>query len=155
VSELVIGLTVVAVGTSLPEVAASVIAAWRGERDIAVGNVIGSNLFNMAAVLGITALAAPGGVPVPGPALAFDLPVMVAVAVVCLPLFFTGQAVARWEGVLLLAYYGAYVLYLVLDAQQHDMLPPFSGTMALFVIPLTALTLAIVVAREARRSRSG
>jgi cation:H+ antiporter len=155
VSELVIGLTVVAVGTSLPEVAASVIAAWRGERDIAVGNAIGSNLFNMAAVLGITGLAAPGGVPVAGPALAFDLPVMVAVAVVCLPLFFTGQAVARWEGALLLAYYGAYVLYVVLAAQQHDMLPLFSGTMALFVIPLTALTLAIVVAREARRRRRG
>ncbi len=155
VSELVIGLTVVAVGTSLPEVAASVIAAWRGERDIAVGNAIGSNLFNMAAVLGITGLAAPGGVPVAEPALALDLPVMVAVAVACLPLFFTGQAVARWEGALLLAYYGTYVLYVVLAAQQHDMLPLFSGTMVLFVIPLTALTLAIVVAREVRRRRTG
>jgi cation:H+ antiporter len=155
VSELVIGLTVVAVGTSLPEVAASVIAAWRGERDIAVGNAVGSNLFNMAAVLGITSLAAPGGVPVAEPALALDLPVMVAVAVVCLPLFFTGQAVARWEGALLLVYYGAYVLYLVLAAQQHAMLPFFSRTMALFVFPLTALTVVIVVAREVRRRRRG
>jgi cation:H+ antiporter len=153
VSELVIGLTVVAVGTSLPEVAASVIAAWRGERDIAVGNAIGSNLFNLAAVLGLTSLAAPGGVPVAEPALALDLPVMVAVAVVCLPLFFTGQAVARWEGALLLAYYGAYALYLVLAAQRHAMLPLFSRTMAFFVIPLTALTVAIVVAREVRRRR--
>jgi cation:H+ antiporter len=152
-SELVIGLTVVAVGTSLPEVAASVIAAWRGERDIAVGNAIGSNLFNLAAVLGLTSLAAPGGVPVAEPALALDLPVMVAVAVVCLPLFFTGQAVARWEGALLLAYYGAYALYLVLAAQRHAMLPLFSRTMAFFVIPLTALTVAIVVAREVRRRR--
>ena len=81
VSELVIGLTVVAVGTSLPEVAASVIAAWRGERDIAVGNAIGSNLFNIAAVLGLTSLVAPDGVPVAEAALAFDIPVMIAVAV--------------------------------------------------------------------------
>ena len=155
VSELVIGLTVVAIGTSLPEVAASVVAAWRGERDIAVGNAIGSNLFNLAAVLGLTSLATPGGVPVAEPALALDLPVMVAVAFACLPLFFTGQAVARWEGALLLAYYGAYVLYLVLAAQRHAMLPLFSRTMAFFVIPLTALTVTIVVAREVRRRRRG
>jgi cation:H+ antiporter len=148
VSELVIGLTVVAVGTSLPEVAASVIAALRGERDIAVGNAVGSNIFNIAAVLGLTAVFAPGGVPVAKAALAFDLPVMIAVAVACLPLFFTGMVVARWEGALLLAYYGAYMLYLALAAQHHGLLPLFSATMALFVVPLTALTLMVVVWRE-------
>jgi cation:H+ antiporter len=155
VSELVIGLTVVAVGTSLPEVAASVIAAWRGERDIAVGNAVGSNIFNLAAVLGLTSVVAPGGVPVAEAALALDIPVMIAVAVACLPLFFTGQAVTRWEGVLLLAYYGAYTLYLVLAAQRHAMLPLYSHTMTLFVIPLTVLTLAIVVLREVRQRRRG
>jgi cation:H+ antiporter len=155
VSELVIGLTVVAFGTSLPEVAASVIAAWRGERDIAVGNAVGSNIFNLAAVLGLTSVVAPGGVPVAEAALALDLPVMVAVAVACLPLFFTGQVVARWEGMLLLSYYGAYTLYLVLAAQRHAMLPLYSRTMALFVIPLTALTLAVVVLREVRQRRPG
>ena len=155
VSELVIGLTVVAVGTSLPEVAASVIAAWRGERDIAVGNAIGSNLFNLAAVLGLTSLVAPGGVPVAEAALAFDIPVMVAVAVACLPVFFVGHAVRRGEGAAFLAYYGAYALYLVLAAQRHDMLPLFSRTMAFFVIPLTALTVTIAVAREVRRGRRG
>ena len=155
VSELVIGLTVVAVGTSLPEVAASVIAAWRGERDIAVGNAIGSNLFNIAAVLGLTSLVAPDGVPVAEAALAFDIPVMIAVAVACLPVFFVGHAVRRGEGAALLAYYGAYALYLVLAARQHDMLPLFSRTMAFFVIPLTALTVTIVVAREVRRGRRG
>jgi cation:H+ antiporter len=154
VSELVIGLTIVAAGTSLPEVAASVIAAWRGERDIAVGNAVGSNIFNLVAVLGLTAAAAPGGVRVAEPALAFDLPVMVAVAVACLPLFFTGHAVARWEGGLLLAYYGAYVLYLVLAAERHALLPAYSATMALFVLPLTAVTLAVVAGREARRRRT-
>jgi len=76
---------------------------------------------------------------------------MVAVAVACLPVFFVGQAVLRWEGALLLAYYGAYTLYLVLAAQRHDALPLYSRTMALLVLPLTALTLATVAWREARR----
>jgi cation:H+ antiporter len=150
VSELVIGLTVVAVGTSLPEAAASVVAAWRGERDIAVGNAIGSNIFNLAAVLGLTALGA-GRIAVAPAVLGFDLPVMLAVALVCLPILFTGQAVARWEGALLLGYYAAYVVYLVLASQDHDALPLFSRTMALFVIPLTVLALGVGVWKEYRR----
>ncbi|MDF2773712.1 MAG: Na+/Ca+ antiporter, CaCA family, partial [Geminicoccaceae bacterium] len=85
VSELVIGLTIVAAGTSLPEVATSVLATLRGERDIAVGNVVGSNIFNLLAVLGLGSLVAPEGVPVSPGALAFDMPVMVAVAVAALP----------------------------------------------------------------------
>jgi cation:H+ antiporter len=155
VGELVIGLTVVAVGTSLPEVAASLIAALHGERDIAVGNAVGSNIFNIVTVLGLTGILAPGGMEVARAVLAFDLPVMIAVAVACLPLFFTGQAVSRWEGALLLAYYGVYMLYLVLAAQHHELLPLFSGTVALYVIPLTALTLAVVTWREARRRLRG
>jgi len=99
-SELVIGLTIVAAGTSLPEVATSVIAAARRERDIAVGNVIGSNLFSILAVLGLAALLVPGGVEVAPAALRFDLPVMLAVAVACLPIFFTGHLIARWRGAL-------------------------------------------------------
>ena len=120
-SELLIGLTIVAMGTSLPEVAASVLASWRGERDIAVGNVIGSNLFNILCVLGLSAAVSAQGVAVPVSALRFDIPVMIAVAVVCLPIFFTGQQIARWEGGLFLGYYVAYTLYLVLsrDAADH------------------------------------
>jgi cation:H+ antiporter len=150
VSELVIGLTVVAVGTSLPEAAASVIAAWRGEREIAVGNAIGSNIFNLAAVLGLTAAAA-GRIGVAPSALAFDLPVMVAVAVVCLPIFFVGHAVDRGEGALLLAYYAAYTTYVGLASQHHDALALFSRTMALFVIPLTVLALGVATWEERRR----
>ena len=114
-SELLIGLTIVAMGTSLPELAASVLASWRGERDIAVGNVIGSNLFNILCVLGLSAAVSAQGVAVPLSALRFDIPVMIAVAVVCLPIFFTGQQIARWEGGLFLGYYAAYTLYLVLS----------------------------------------
>ena len=153
-SELIIGLTIIAAGTSMPEVATSIVAAMRGERDIAVGNVVGSNLFNLLAVLGLTSVVAPNGVPVAAPALAFDLPVMIAVALACLPIFFTGFRVARWEGWLFLVYYAAYVLYLILDAAQHNALPLFSNVMLLFVVPLTALTLLVLVVRE-RRSRRG
>jgi cation:H+ antiporter len=154
VSELVIGLTVVAVGTSLPEVATSVLASLRGERDIAVGNVVGSNLFNLLAVLGLGSIFAPAGVPVAPAAIAFDLPVMIAVAIACLPVFFVGYSIARWQGWLFLGYYAAYTLFLILDAAQHDALPLFSAVMEWFVLPLTALTLGIVVLRALRRKEA-
>jgi cation:H+ antiporter len=150
-SDLVIGITVIAAGTSLPELATSVLASLRGERDIAIGNVIGSNIFNILAVLGTTALVSPAGVAVPREAVYFDTPVMVAVAFACLPVFLNGYRIARWEGVLFLAYYGAYVAYLLLDASGHEALPQFSGVMRLFVIPLTVLTLGIVTFRSVRR----
>ncbi len=154
VSDLVVGLTVVAVGTSLPEVAASLVAAARGQRDMAVGNVIGSNIFNIVYVLGVTAMLAPAGVPVPEPALWFDLPVMIAVAVACLPIFFAGHRIARWEGAVFLAYYALYLCYLVLQAEQHAALPAFSRAMMVFVIPLTAATLGVIVWREILRRRA-
>jgi cation:H+ antiporter len=149
VSELVIGLTIVAAGTSLPEVATSILAAVRGERDIAVGNVVGSNTFNILAVLGGAGVVG-GGLAVAPAVLAFDLPVMVAVAVACLPVFFTGREIARWEGLLFLAYYAAYTLYLVLYARGHDALEPFSAVMAGFVLPLTAVTLVVLAVRHWR-----
>lgn len=146
-SDLVIGLTVVAVGTSLPEIAASVLAAVRGERDLAAGNIIGSCLFNILLVLGLTAAVAEGGVPVSPGALHFDLPVMVAVAIACLPIFFTGHRIARWEGAVFLLYYVAYTAYLLLNATHHDALGDFRLAMQWVVIPLTALTLAVSLAR--------
>ena len=154
VSELVVGLTIVAAGTSLPEVAASVVAALRGERDIAVGNVVGSSLFNILSVLGVTSLVAPGGVRVAEAALRFDIPVMVVTAVACLPIFTSGRRIDRWEGGLFLAYYVAYATYLVLDATGHDALPAFSATMLWFVAPLTVVTLTVVGWRDWRGVRS-
>jgi len=155
VSELVIGLTIVAAGTSLPEVAASVVASLRGERDIAVGNVVGSNLFNMMSVLGLSSLVAPDGISVPAAALQFDIPVMIAVAVACLPVFFTGHLIARWEGALFLGYYVAYTLYLVLSITHNGALPLFSAAMTWFVMPLTVLTLVIVTLRAIMQRRTG
>lgn len=151
-SELIIGLTIVAAGTSLPEVASSVVAALRGQRDIAVGNVVGSNIFNVLGVLGLTALSG-GGLAVTPSALAFDVPVMIAVAVACLPIFFTGHLIARWEGALFLAYYLAYVSFLILDARDHELLPLASRIMLGFVVPLTAVTLTVLTARALRAAR--
>jgi cation:H+ antiporter len=151
VSELVIGLTIVAAGTSMPEVATSIIASIRGERDIAVGNVVGSNIYNILAVLGLSALLSPAGLAVAPAALDFDIPVMLAVAVACLPIFFTGHLIARWEGWLFLGYYVAYTAFLILASQQHDALPAFSWVMEIFVIPITVITLMILVVRARRR----
>jgi cation:H+ antiporter len=153
-SELLIGLTIVALGTSLPEVAASVLASWRGERDIAVGNVIGSNLFNILCVLGLAAAVSPQGVAVSASAIRFDIPVMIAVAVVCLPIFFTGQRIARWEGALFLGYYVAYTLYVVLSETRPAMSRTLGEVMWTVVIPLTAVTLLLSLLGTVRRRRT-
>jgi cation:H+ antiporter len=152
-SELVIGLTIVAAGTSLPEVATSVVASIRGQRDIAVGNVVGSNIFNILAVLGMASLVMPHGIQVSAAALRFDIPVLIAVAVACLPIFFTGHIIARWEGVLFFGYYLAYLLYILMAATQHQALPLLSTIMMVFVLPLTAITLAVVGYRALRATR--
>jgi cation:H+ antiporter len=149
-SEMVIGLTIVAAGTSLPEVATSVIATLRGERDIAVGNVIGSNTFNILGVLGVSGLVAPAALPVAPAMLSFDLLVMIAVAFACLPIFFSGHSIERWEGGLFLFYYAAYTTFLLLAAQQHDALATYGTVMATVVLPLTAITLAVITLRQWR-----
>ncbi len=151
VSELIIGLTIVAAGTSLPEAATSIMAALRGERDIAVGNVVGSSIFNILAIAGIASMVTPGGLEVAPALIRFDIPVMIAVALACLPIFASGHLIARWEGALFLGYYAAYVLYLILAATQHAALPSLSVAMLAFVLPLTAVTLIVLLAR-ARRS---
>jgi cation:H+ antiporter len=149
VSDLVIGLTIVAAGTSMPEVATSVMAAIKGERDIAVGNVVGSNTFNILGCLGLSGIVAgSAGLTVPPSVLNFDIWVMLAVALACLPVFLTGREIARWEGGVFLAYYVAYVAYLILAAQQHDALGAYSSVMMGFVIPITVITLVVVMLRR-------
>ncbi len=157
VDELVIGLTIIAAGTSMPEVITSVIASLRGERDIAVGNVVGSNLFNLLGVLGLTALITPGGVAIPQDARAFDLPVMTAVALACIPIFFSGTKILRREGALFFGYYLAYTAYLILDAIRHPILPLFTQIMLGVALPVTIVTLTVVLIRvigQRRRSAS-
>lgn len=154
-SELVVGLTIVAAGTSLPEVATSILASVRGQRDIAVGNVVGSNVFNILAVLGVGGLLAPDGLHVSTGALTFDFPVMVGVAVATLPIFFTGYLIARWEGFVFLGYYVAYTVFLVLHASDHPATDEFGAAILWFVLPLTAMTIVILAVRALRYRGDG
>ncbi|AHY41771.1 sodium:calcium antiporter [Stutzerimonas decontaminans] len=152
-SELVIGLTVIAIGTSLPELATSIMAAFRGERDIAVGNIVGSNLFNLLCVLGLASLVSPQAISVSPNALAFDFPVMIAVAVACLPIFFAGYSINRWEGALFVAYYVAYTLYLVLTSTGRPFAETFGDAMLGYALPLTVITLLVIAARAWKTQR--
>ncbi|MBK8429881.1 MAG: calcium/sodium antiporter [Chloroflexi bacterium] len=142
VSKLVIGLTIVAVGTSLPEMATSVVASYRGERDIAVGNVVGSNIFNILMVLGASALLTTDGLAFSPTVYAFDMPVAIGVALACLPIFFRGE-IARWGGLLFLAYYIVYVVYLLMTAstEPNSSLPVFQQVVLYGALPLTAVLL--------------
>jgi cation:H+ antiporter len=154
ISELVIGLTVVAIGTSLPEVATSIVAALRKERDIAFGNVVGSNIFNILSVLGITSLVSPLGINVPAQALAFDMPIMIAVAVATLPVAFTGSQIARWEGGLFLLYFISYNAFLLMEAFEHQVVRAvFVPAMLLFVIPLTVISFGVTFYQEYKHRR--
>jgi cation:H+ antiporter len=133
VSQLVIGLTVVAVGTSLPEIATSVLASVRGELDIAVGNVVGSCIFNLVLVLGIAAVIEP--IRVSGPILDFDLPVMFFITLACWPIFIAYMTVSRGEGVLMLLSYFIYIVVVVLESLQSSYLPYILGMLGYVVIP--------------------
>lgn len=146
-SELVIGLTVVAVGTSLPELATSLLALYRGERGIAVGNVVGSCVLNLLLVLGASAVVVLEGLSISPNALAFDLPVMFAVFVACIPIFFTGYRINRWEGALLLGYYLAYTLYLAMLSTGLPAIELLRHVMIWYVMPITGITLAVASLR--------
>jgi cation:H+ antiporter len=141
ISELIIGLTIISIGTSLPELATVVSASLRGKQDLVVGNVVGSNLFNILLVIGFTSLISPNGLTVSEAAIWFDMPVMIVVALACLPIFFSDYLIERWEGGLFLAYYFAYTAYLFLNVTQHSSLSTFNTVMVWFVIPLTVITL--------------
>lgn len=142
VSELVIGLTVVAIGTSLPEFATSMLAAFRGHRDIAVGNVIGSNLFNLMCVLGLAGIVSPDGVNVGEASLRVDFPVMIAATIVLVPIIWNGFQIKRWEGLVLALFYVAYIAYLVLD-EGGSAAAGVVAPAALIATPLVFMTFAI------------
>jgi cation:H+ antiporter len=114
VSDAVIGLTVVAVGTSAPELVTTVMSTMRGDRDIAIGNLIGSSTYNIGIVLGLTVLVAPGAVSVPEDVLAADLVLLTVVAVASVATFVSGSRITRLEGGLFVATYLGYLAWLLL-----------------------------------------
>jgi cation:H+ antiporter len=152
VSELLVGLTVVSIGTSLPELVTSVIAGARGERDLAVGNIVGSNLFNILCVLGLTASVAPSTVPVAESAIFFDIPITLAVAVMCLPVFFTKMEISRWEGALMLVLYGAYLTWRIMNELALPAEEPFTRLLWFGLFPVTLLLLAGSVMLSLKRA---
>jgi cation:H+ antiporter len=141
VSQLIIGLTIVAIGTSLPEVATSVVAAMKGESDIAVGNAVGSNIFNLLGVLGIAGLVAPGGIRITEQVLQFDLLVMLFVALISFPIFYVDSIISRFEGGVLFSYYIAYTIYIILHATNSAALPAYTN----FMYGYVALTLFVIL----------
>lgn len=155
VSQLIIGLTVVAIGTSLPELAATIAAVRRGEIDIAVGNIVGSNIANIGLILGLPILLSPGGLTVPPSSLALDLPLMLAAALALGTVAFTGYRVVRLEGAVFVALYVAYLGYMVLASAEHDALQGFSLVMVAFVLPLLVAVAAVTVWQEIQLRRSG
>lgn len=138
-SELVIGLTIVSIGTSLPEVATSLSAARKGKADIAVANVMGSNLYNMLLTLGLTLVIAPNILAVSEDAITLDLPFMVAVSIACIPIFIAGFNLTRMDGSIFLIYYTTYLTYLVLDALGSPIVEAMQTIMMFAVIPATIL----------------
>ena len=148
VSELVIGLTVVAIGTSLPEVVVVLVAAIRKERDIAVGSIIGSNILNLLAVLGVSGLFIQGAIPVQDVLIRFDIPLLIIVSLLCIPIFYTGYRIARWEGGILLFFYGSYLYYLYLSNIEHPFLEHFTYWMSRWIIPGLIIVIIIVAVFE-------
>lgn len=154
ISELAIGLTVVSIGTSLPELATSVVAGLRGQRDMAVGNIIGSNLMNLLVVLGAAAAVSPAGLAVTRAAIEFDLPIMLVVTAACLPIFYTGRGIGRWEGGAFLAWFLAYTSYVLLIASGHEELHLLRHALLFFALPLSLVTLALCVIRVRARGEA-
>ena len=154
ISNEIIGLTVVAIGTSMPEVVTSIVATLKGKVDIAVGNVIGSNIFNILAVLGFSCAVNPDGCIIPASVQNFDIPVMIAVSICCLPIFFSGNRINRAEGFFFMLCYIAYTVYLIMSASHHEKLSQLSSTMLYFVIPISLSGILISVYREVKSRKA-
>ena len=113
VSEALIGLTVVAIGTTAPELATTVVSTLRGNRDIAVGNLLGSSIYNVLLILGVTCLVPAHGIALPPALVRVDIPIMVAATLACIPIFITGRRVGRIEGGTMVFAYLAFVVFLL------------------------------------------
>ncbi|QVL51776.1 MAG: calcium/sodium antiporter [Cyanobium sp. M30B3] len=142
VSTTVIGLTIVSAGTSMPELITSVVAAYRGKADLAIGNVIGSNLLNQLLILGLCATVSGGrGLGVDAVMIQRDLPIMVLTTLACLPIFWTGGVITRQEGGLLLFLYAAYLMEQLLLNVVPDLSDEFRLIALVVVAPAVLIFL--------------
>ena len=152
VPELIVGLTIVALGTSAPEITTSLLAAIRGDRNLAVGNALGSNIFNILLVLGLSGALSPNGIAFGDDAVRLDLPILVAAAIACVPIVFGDHILDRWEGLLFVAFYVIYLGFLALDGTDRLVTDPLTIVLAVFVIPLGLISLGVAIAKV-RKSR--
>jgi cation:H+ antiporter len=113
VSDAIVGLTIVAIGTTAPELVTTVMSTVRGNRDLAIGNLIGSSVYNICAILGLTVVVAPHGIRVPDEVLAADLALLVVAVAAAVPVFVSGSRISRVEGGLFVATYAAYLAWLL------------------------------------------
>ncbi|MDN7138606.1 calcium/sodium antiporter [Pseudidiomarina sp. 1ASP75-14] len=153
VSEAVIGLTILAIGTSLPEVVTSIVASFKGQRDIAVGNVVGSNTFNLLAVLGISGIVSFDGLAATAQLVQQDLPIMLGVAILTLPLVITGSTLSRSEGALFFGLYVFYTALLIGTAKGAAWVSPMQSLFWYLVLPLTVLVVLASLIRDVARRR--
>jgi cation:H+ antiporter len=152
VSELIIGLTIVAAGTSAPELATSLVAAFRKETDLAIGNAVGASIINMLGIIGLSSLVAKGsGLEVPRDALRLDFPVALSVAMFILTVALLGRQATRRDGMFMLGFYGAYLVALILISLNGDLLSPISLTVRVLVLPLIALAAVFALWRSIQR----
>jgi cation:H+ antiporter len=114
VSDTIIGLTIVAIGTSAPELVTTIISTIKDDRDVAVGNLLGSSIYNILIILSVPCIVSPGGLPVERQLLWFDIPLMAGVAIGAIPIFVTGKCINRVEGGLGVAIYLTYLSWLIL-----------------------------------------
>jgi cation:H+ antiporter len=154
VSETVIGLTIVSAGTSMPELVTSLVAASKGKADLAIGNVVGSNLLNQLVILGLCATFAGGeGLLVDPVMIARDLPIMVLTTLACLPIFWTGGVITRLEGGILVGLYGLYLVEQLLLYRAPTVLDEYRLVVVVAVLPLLLVFLTWqVVSWRQRRS---
>ena len=153
VSELVIGLTIVAIGTSLPEIVTSILAAVRGEKDLAVGSIVGSNILNILSVIGIAGLFI-SGIPVQDSLLEVEYIILLAVSVICFPIFFTGRRIKRVEGAIFLTSYILYLFYLYLDSASSTFMPSFIQSVLYGFVPLVILYIIIALIVEFKTKKA-
>lgn len=149
VSELVIGLTIVAIGTSLPEIVTSVLAAIRGEKDLAVGGIVGSNILNILSVIGLSGLFI-SGIPVQETLLEVEYVILMGVMILCFPIFSTGRRIKRVEGAIFLTSYILYLFYLYLDSVISSFLPTFVNGIIYGFVPLVVLYVIVAIIIEFR-----
>jgi cation:H+ antiporter len=148
-SELVIGLTIVAAGTSLPELATSVLATIKGERDIAVGNVVGSNIFNILGVLGLSGLVGKNELQASSFVQNVDVPVMILAAAICLPVFFSGRNLMhRYEGFGFVVAYVVYVTYLVWNSSDGGAPGWYADVVWFAAVPLAVVVVVVTAWRD-------